>query len=103
MSPADVVGVEVGDPSRSRRVQALLCTAPLHELQSSRSMRGSIFRALDCYDLALAAIDDMVDQMGFDSGYSRRIRQLRVDPTDVVGSAQPEDSPDPEEASPWHR
>lgn len=63
------------DPSRSRRVQALLCTEPLHDLQSSRNMRGGIFSLLDCYDVALAAIDFVVDAMGFDTG---------ADPVDVV-------------------
>ncbi len=56
------------DESRSRRVRALLCTAPLHELQASRAQRGGIFPDLDCYDLALGAIDFVVDKMGFDTG-----------------------------------
>lgn len=56
------------DSSRGRRVRALLCTEPLHDLQSSRNMRGGIFPLLDCYDLALAAIDFVVDAMGFDTG-----------------------------------
>ncbi len=61
-------GEAVRDESRSRRVRALLCTAPLHDLQASRSARGGIFERLDCYDLALGAIDFVVDRMGFDSG-----------------------------------
>lgn len=56
------------DDSRTRRVRALLCTAPLHELQTSRSSRAPIFAKLDCYDLALGAIDFVVDRMGFDTG-----------------------------------
>ena len=56
------------DDSRSRRVRALLCTAPLHDLQASRSIRGGIFPDLDCFDLALGAIDFVVDHMGFDTG-----------------------------------
>ena len=38
-------------------------------------MRGGIFPALDCYDVALAAIDFVVDAMGFDTG---------ADPADVA-------------------
>ncbi len=56
------------DPSRANRVRALICTEPLHELQANRGRRGGIFAALDCYDIALATIDFVVDQMGFDSG-----------------------------------
>lgn len=56
------------DESRSRRVRALLCTAPLHDLQATRANRGKIFPELDCFDLALGAIDFVVDHMGFDSG-----------------------------------
>lgn len=71
------VDVEPGEPptrpgqrdeSRSRRVRALLCTAPLHELQATRANRGGIFPELDCFDLALGAIDFVVDHMSFDSG-----------------------------------
>jgi hypothetical protein len=64
------------DESRTRRVRALLCTAPLHELQASRASRPPIFAKLDCYDLALGAIDFVVDKMGFDTG---------ADPEAVVG------------------
>ncbi|HEV8650492.1 MAG TPA: hypothetical protein VG276_14055 [Actinomycetes bacterium] len=64
------------DESRTRRVRALLCTAPLHELQTARASRGGIFTRLDCYDLALGAIDFVVDHMGFDTG---------ADPEAVVG------------------
>lgn len=64
------------DDSRMRRVRALLCTAPLHDLQMSRASRPAIFEKLDCYDLALGAIDFVVDRMGFDTG---------ADPEAVVG------------------
>lgn len=56
------------DDSRSRRVRALLCTAPLHELQATRANRGGIYPQIDCFDLALGAIDFVVDHMGFDTG-----------------------------------
>lgn len=56
------------DASRARRVRALLCTAPLHDLQAGRAQRGGIFPDLDCYDLALGALDFVVDKMGFDTG-----------------------------------
>lgn len=56
------------DESRTRRVRALLCTAPLHDLQANRANRGGVFPELDCFDLALGAIDFVVDHMGFDSG-----------------------------------
>lgn len=56
------------DPSRANRVRALICTEPLHDLQANRGRRGGVFARLDCYDIALATIDFVVDQMGFDSG-----------------------------------
>ena len=56
------------DPSRANRVRALICTEPLHDLQANRGRRGRLFAALDCYDIALATIDFVVDHMGFDSG-----------------------------------
>lgn len=52
------------DPSRARRVQALLLTEPLHSLQANRVMRGELWEDIDCYDLALEAIDTVVDHMG---------------------------------------
>lgn len=61
-------GTEQPDPSRGNRVRALLCTEPLHELQTNRGRRGPLFAQLDCYDVALATIDFVVDHMGFDSG-----------------------------------
>jgi hypothetical protein len=56
------------DKSRVRRVQALLCTGPVHELQASRNQRGGVWSEIDCYDLVLEAIDTVVDRMGFDVG-----------------------------------
>jgi hypothetical protein len=58
-----------GDPARERRVKALALTAPLHELEQNKALRG--WQVFDCYDLALAAIDAVVDRMGFDSGIRR--------------------------------
>src|SRR5438128_2190499 len=58
------------DPARERRVKALTCTEPLHTLQAGRSRRG--WDRFDFYDLGLAAIDYVVDRMGFDTGISRQ-------------------------------
>lgn len=57
------------DPARERRVKALTCTEPLHSLQTSRGRRG--WERFDLYDLGLAAIDAVVDKMGFDTGVTR--------------------------------
>jgi len=57
------------DPARERRVKALTCTEPLHTLQANRGRRG--WERFDFYDLGLAAIDAVVDKMGFDTGISR--------------------------------
>jgi hypothetical protein len=57
------------DPVRERRVKALTCTEPLHDLQANRGRRGQ--ERYDIYDIGLAAIDSVVDRMGFDSGISR--------------------------------
>src|SRR5215813_12945300 len=57
------------DPARERRVKALTCTEPLHSLQTNRGRRE--WEPFDFYDLGLAAIDAVVDKMGFDTGISR--------------------------------
>ncbi len=57
------------DPARERRVKALTCTEPLHDLQANRGRRN--WEQFDFYDLGLAAIDTVVDHMGFDTGISR--------------------------------
>lgn len=57
------------DTARERRVKALTCTEPLHSLHANRGRRG--WEQFDFYDLSLAAIDAVVDKMGFDTGISR--------------------------------
>lgn len=57
------------DPTRERRVKALTCTEPLHSLQTNRGRRG--WDRFNFYELGLAAIDAVVDRMGFDTGISR--------------------------------
>ena len=57
------------DPARERRVKALSCTEPLHGLHTNRARRG--WEKFDFYDLGLAAVDAVVDRMGFDTGISR--------------------------------
>lgn len=71
-SPPDraaVPGLLGLDAARERRVKALALTAPLHEIEENKGLRG--WQAYDCYDLALAAIDTVVDKMSFDSGIRR--------------------------------
>ena len=57
------------DAARDRRVKALTCTEPLHSLQTNRGRRD--WSGFDFYDLGLAAIDAVVDRMGFDTGITR--------------------------------
>jgi len=45
LSPAGL-----GDLARERRVKALALTAPLHELEQNKALRG--WQAFDCYDLS---------------------------------------------------
>lgn len=80
------------DDSRSRRVRALLCTAPLHELQAGRAIRGGVFPQLDCFDLALGAIDFVVDHMGFDTGADPEavVTHLFTEIADWAPDAEPE-------------
>jgi hypothetical protein len=59
----------VADAGRDRRVKALACTEPLHGLQANRSRRD--WERFDFYELGLAAIDAVVDRMGFDTGIGR--------------------------------
>lgn len=71
--PEEPALVAATDPARERRVKALALTAPLHELEQNKGLRG--WQAYDCYDIALAAIDAVVDRMSFDSG----IRRIQLD------------------------
>lgn len=57
---------EAHDPTRSLRAKALACTAPVHDLQRNRGLRQ--WDAFDLYDLALVAIDLVVDKMAVASG-----------------------------------
>lgn len=59
----------VPDPVRERRIKALRCTEPLHDLQANRGRREG-WEPYDFYDLGLAAIDVVVDHMALDSGIS---------------------------------
>ena len=79
------------DRSRVRRVQALLCTAPVHELQASRNQRGGLWTELDCYELVLDAIDNVVDRMGFDVGCDQGELEayLATAVCDQLNSAEP--------------
>ncbi|HJU24279.1 MAG TPA: hypothetical protein VJ891_17380 [Casimicrobiaceae bacterium] len=78
------------DSTRERRVKALTCTRPLHELQTNRGLRG--WSQYDFYDLGLAAIDLVVDRMGFDTGISRE--DLDRELLDEVRRFAPEASED---------
>lgn len=91
---AEVIAAGLRDASRTRRVRALLCTAPLHELQASRAQRGGIFTQLDCYDLALGAIDFVVDKMGFDTGAEPEqvVEHLFSEIIDWVPDGDPDDA-----------
>ncbi len=55
------------DPVRERRIKALRCTEPLHDLQANRGRREG-WEPYDFYDLGLAAIDVVVDNMALNSG-----------------------------------
>lgn len=87
------LGPTAGEPARERRVKSLALTAPLHELEENKGLRG--WAAYDCYDLALAAIDTVVDRMSFDSG----IRRAELDSTVAEHAARF----DPDSAPAIHR
>lgn len=53
-----------GDPTFVRRLKALLATSPLHELESSKTLREGGWSSLDLTGLSLVAIDVVVDHMG---------------------------------------
>jgi hypothetical protein len=74
------------------RVQALLCTAPLHELQASRNQRGGLWSDLDCYDVALETIDKVVDTMGFDVGCDQAELESHV--AGFIARRTPDTDPD---------
>lgn len=59
------------DHARERRIKALALTTPIFDLQASRGRREGDWLRFDLAELCLAAIDHVVDRMGFDSGASR--------------------------------
>lgn len=67
-SPVAFVGEAVAD-SLARRVKAVACTAPLHDLEANKVRRGGPeWSGLNCWELAFVAIDTVATRMDFDSG-----------------------------------
>jgi hypothetical protein len=61
----------VAADSLARRVKALACTAPLHALQSNKTrVADGRYWRLNCWELALFAIDAVAVAMDFDTGAS---------------------------------
>jgi histidyl-tRNA synthetase len=56
------------DDSFTRRVRALLRTAPLHDLEANKSLREGDWSPYDLRGLGLAAIDTVIDHMGLELG-----------------------------------
>ncbi|MPZ24305.1 MAG: hypothetical protein GEU28_12380 [Dehalococcoidia bacterium] len=55
--------------SLARRVKAVACTAPLHDLEANKVRRGGPgWSGLNCWELAFLAIDAVATRMDFDSG-----------------------------------
>ncbi len=55
--------------SLARRVKAVACTAPLHDLEANKVRRGGqAWSGLNCWELAFVAIDTVATRMDFDSG-----------------------------------
>ncbi len=55
--------------SLARRVKAVACTAPLHDLEANKVRRGGVaWSGLNCWELAFVAIDTVATRMDFDSG-----------------------------------
>ncbi len=56
------------DEGLARRLRALACTAPLHDLDTRKANLAGEYRAYEMAELALAAIDLVTLQMDFDTG-----------------------------------
>ncbi|MFI7245664.1 hypothetical protein [Streptomyces qinglanensis] len=56
------------DEALARRLRALACTAPLHDLDTRKANLAGEYRAYEMAELALAAIDLVTLQMDFDTG-----------------------------------
>ena len=76
---ADLAPGRVPDPVRERRVKALRCTEPLHDLQANRG-RHQGWDGYDFYDLGLAAIDVVVDNMALNTGVGLTELQRALEP-----------------------
>lgn len=72
IAPVDLPAVYAGAAaaaSLTRRVKAVACTAPLHDLEANKVRRGGeAWDALNCWELAFVAIDLVATRMDFDSG-----------------------------------
>lgn len=80
------------DDSFVRRVRALLRTAPLHDLESGKSLRDGDWSPYDLRGLGLAAIDTVIDHMGLEFGASGE--QVRDRLTQLARMSAPQRSPD---------
>ncbi|WP_369207527.1 hypothetical protein [Streptomyces sp. PU-14G] len=56
------------DEGLARRLRALACTAPLHDLDTRKANLAGEYGAYEMAELALAAIDQVTLQMDFDTG-----------------------------------
>jgi hypothetical protein len=60
---------EAAAGSLARRVKAVACTAPLHDLEANKVHRGGgAWAGLNCWELAFVAIDTVATRMDFDAG-----------------------------------
>lgn len=88
VAPEMASGV-AGDPTFVRRLKALLATSPLHELESSKTLREGGWSSLDLTGLSLVAIDVVVDHMGL-VGSGIDVESLTDALYDLVASQKPD-------------
>lgn len=72
-SPPSANDEVLGQAAALRRIRTLLYTAPLHELEANKRMRGADWAPFDTRTLQLAAIDFVVDRQGFEGGVGREL------------------------------
>ncbi|MER7414610.1 MULTISPECIES: hypothetical protein [Streptomyces] len=88
------------DEGLARRLRALACTAPLHDLDARKANLAGEYGVYEMAELALAAIDQVTLQMDFDTGADHEQTVARLLPR-VAAQAPGRDPAEHERVARW--
>lgn len=100
VSPRPPAPGPAADEGLARRLRALACTAPLHDLDTRKANLAGEYSTYEMAELALAAIDHVTLQMDFDTGADHEQIVARLLPR-VAAQAPVRDSAEHERVARW--